>query len=189
MFKNYSYWIWKNIFNLKEVKNLNKFIMSNYCSVEDKQHHAYHLDGTSKKNVETYVIKYEKIKSYISNALELAYDANKKQFGFDIWPYHNMDSCLYNIYSENKNANYDWHIDQGNSPYADIKFTLIINLSEKEFEGGDLFLQEGNDIEVKELKEIGNMILFKSYTRHMVTPVTKGERRNLVLFLTGPNFK
>jgi predicted 2-oxoglutarate/Fe(II)-dependent dioxygenase YbiX len=39
------------------------------------------------------------------------------------------------------------------------------------------------------LKEIGGMIMFKSSTRHMVTPVLDGERKNLTLFLDGPNFK
>ena len=66
---------------------------------------------------------------------------------------------------------------------------MIINLSEKPFEGGDLFLQETGSVKVEELKKPGTFIIFKSHTRHMVTPVTKGERRNLVLFLTGPNFK
>ena len=67
--------------------------------------------------------------------------------------------------------------------------TNTINLSEENFEGGNLYLQENNDIPVPELKERGSMVFFKSYIRHMVTPVTKGERRNLVVFLTGPNFK
>ena len=75
------------------------------------------------------------------------------------------------------------------SPYVDIKFTLIINLSEKPFEGGDLSLQITNEIKVPELKERGSMIFLKSHSRHRVAPVTKGERRNLVLFLKGPNFK
>ena len=70
-----------------------------------------------------------------------------------------------------------------------MKFTMIINLSEKPFEGGDLFLQETGNMEVKELKKPGTYMIFKSHTRHMVTLVTKGERKNLVLFLTGPNFK
>ena len=96
---------------------------------------------------------------------------------------------MYNIYSEDEKANYDWHIDNDSNPYADIKFTFIINLSEEPFEGGDLFLQINNDIKVHELKERGSMIFLKSHSRHRVTPVTKGERRNLVLFLTGPNFK
>ena len=70
-----------------------------------------------------------------------------------------------------------------------MKFTMIINLSEKPFEGGDLFLQETGNVKVEELKKPGTFIIFKSHTRLMVTPITKGERRNLVLFLTGPNFK
>lgn len=189
MASHHPYWFWKNVLSLKQIKQLNKLIMSNYSFLEDEKYHAHNPDGTTKKNVETYVIFYKKLRKYISHALDLAYDTNKKEFDFDIWPYKDNDTCLYNIYSKDKKANYDWHMDADISPYSDIKFTLIINLSEKPFEGGDLFLQMNNDIMVKELKEIGSMIFFKSHTRHMVTPVTKGERRNLVLFLTGPNFK
>jgi predicted 2-oxoglutarate/Fe(II)-dependent dioxygenase YbiX len=31
--------------------------------------------------------------------------------------------------------------------------------------------------------------MFPSFIRHMVTPVTEGVRKNLVLFLNGPNLK
>jgi hypothetical protein len=155
------YWLWKNVLSLKEIKHLNKLIMSNYSREEEKKQQARHPDGQPKKNVKTYVILYKQLKEYISKLLDKAYDANLIAYNFDLWPYRDED----------------------------IKFTVIINLSEKPFEGGDLFLQITNDIKVPELKERGSMIFLKSHSRHMVTPVTKGERRNLVLFLKGPNFK
>ena len=183
------YWYWDNQFTLKEVKKLNKLIMSNYDFVEPQKHTAHNPDGTSKKNLDSYVIYYRKVKPYISKLLDFAYEANRKAYGYDIWKYSDTDTCLYNFYNSDKKSNYDWHIDEDPDPYTDIKFTMIINLSEKPFEGGDLFLQATSDTKVKELKKPGTFIIFKSHNRHMVTPVTKGERRNLVLFLTGPNFK
>jgi len=183
------YWFWKNVLSLKEIKHLNKLIMSKYFCKEPKEKHAHYVDGRSKKNVKTYIIFYKELKKYISKLVDTAYDVNLKSYGFELWPYRDEDTCLYNIYSEDEKANYDWHIDNDSNPYADIKFTFIINLSEEPFEGGDLFLQINNDIKVHELKERGSMIFLKSHSRHRVTPVTKGERRNLVLFLTGPNFK
>lgn len=183
------YWYWDNQFTLKEVKKLNKLIMSNYDFLEPKKAGAHNQDGTSKKNLDSYIIHYKKVKPYISKLLDLAYEANRKAYGYDLWKYNDTDTCLYNFYTSDKKANYDWHIDKDLDPYADMKFTMIINLSEKPFEGGDLFLQETGSVKVEELKKPGTFIIFKSHTRHMVTPVTKGERRNLVLFLTGPNFK
>tara|TARA_R110000787_G_scaffold118244_1_gene229072 strand:+ start:3944 stop:4513 length:570 start_codon:yes stop_codon:yes gene_type:complete len=183
------YWFWKDVLSSKEVKHLNQFIMKNYLCEEEKSRAATSANGKSKKNVKTYVVNYKKIKNYISKLLEKAYDTNTKGYDFDLWPYKDEDICLYNIYSSDKKADYDWHIDGDNKAYCDIKFTLLINLSEENFEGGNLYLQENNDIPVPELKERGSMVFFKSHIRHMVTPVTKGERRNLVVFLTGPNFK
>ena len=72
----------------------------------------------------------------------------------------------------------------------DIKFTVLINVSEEKYSGGKFKLMHGGKPEhVKELDEPGNMIMFRSYTLHKVEPVTKGERKTLTLFLTGPNFK
>lgn len=189
MANHHPYWFWDKMLNPKQIKTLNKLIMSKYAFKEPKEHQAFNEDGTSKKNVDSYVIFYKEIKSYIRPLLDYVFDTNRKEYGYDIWDYDDKDTCLYNIYTTDKKSNYDWHIDEEISPYSDIKFTMIINLSEKPFEGGDLFLQKTGDIEVKELKSTGSMIIFKSHTRHMVTPITKGERRNLVLFLTGPNFK
>lgn len=189
MANHHPYWYWENQLTLKEIKKLNKLIMSNYDSIEPQTHKAHDLKGVSKKNLDSYIINYQKVKPYVSRLLDLAFEANRKSYGYDIWKYRDADTCLYNVYPSNKQSNYDWHVDEDPDPYADMKFTMIINLSEKPFVGGDLFLQKGDEIEVKELKKPGTFIIFKSYTRHMVTPVTQGERRNLVLFLTGPNFK
>ena len=43
--------------------------------------------------------------------------------------------------------------------------------------------------EVVELNTPGNVIMFKSFINHKVSPVISGERRTLALFLSGPNFK
>ena len=183
------YWYWDNKLNLKEVKKLNKLIMSKYDFIEPNKHKAFNEDGSLKKNTDSYVITYKKVKVYISKLLDLVYKTNRETFAYDIWKYTDIDTCLYNIYKSDKSSNYDWHIDEDQNPYADIKFTMIINLSEKPFTGGDLFLQQSHQYDVKELRKPGTFVIFKSHTRHMVTPVTQGERKNLVLFLTGPNFK
>jgi predicted 2-oxoglutarate/Fe(II)-dependent dioxygenase YbiX len=44
-------------------------------------------------------------------------------------------------------------------------------------------------MKIKELNNSGNTIMFKSAINHKVTPVTKGERRTLAIFLYGPAFK
>jgi Rps23 Pro-64 3,4-dihydroxylase Tpa1-like proline 4-hydroxylase len=182
------YWYWNKVLSLKEIKKINKFIINNYDELEDESFKATDINNKSKKNTNTYIIGYPKVKKYIHNLVENCYIINNRNYNYDLWPY-DKQGCHYNIYKGNEKSNYDWHTDASREPYSDMKLTVLINLSEKPFEGGDLFLQENNTIEVKELKEIGSMIMFKSHIRHMVSPVTNGERKNLTLFLTGPNFK
>jgi PKHD-type hydroxylase len=38
-------------------------------------------------------------------------------------------------------------------------------------------------------KGLGKVVLFPSFMLHRVTPVTKGIRRSLVVWVTGPAFK
>lgn len=184
-----SYWYWFNVLDLKTIKKINKFISSNYDSLENDDQKAKDSNNILKKNTETYLIKYKKIKPYISKLIEDAFIVNERDFGYDLFDMKDNIFCNYNVYKSSNNANYDWHTDGSLHPYNDIKLTLIINLSEKKFEGGDLYLQLNNEIHVKELKEIGSMIMFTSYSRHTVTPVLKGERKNLSIFLEGPKFK
>jgi PKHD-type hydroxylase len=184
------YWYFPNVLNLKEIKKLNKFINTNYDKEEDKKLKAVDNNNNLKKFLTTYLIKYTKIKPFIKNIVDRCYRINRENFGYDLFKIsEELDMCNYNIYSDNLNDRYDWHIDCSSAPYSDIKLTILINLSEKEFEGGDFYLQQTNDCIVNELRNIGSAIMFISHTRHRVTPVTKGIRKNLALFLQGPSFK
>jgi hypothetical protein len=184
----FQYWYWKNILNLKNIKKLNKFILSNYSSLEEEKYKAKDNNNVIKKHLNTFLISYTKIKPYISKLIDDCYLINKKNFGYDLW---NIDNgiCNYNIYKSENKDNYGWHVDASGNPYSDIKLTVLINLSESNFEGGDFYIQDTNEHKIDELKETGSMVMFKSNIRHMVTPVTKGIRKNLAIFLEGPNFK
>ena len=70
-------------------------------------------------------------------------------------------------------------------PY-DIKMTFLLNLSEEPYEGGDFIIDKKPQ---PFFREPGTAILFKSYIKHEVTPVTKGERISLSYFMCGPKFQ
>ena len=58
-----------------------------------------------------------------------------------------------------------------------------------EFEGGFFQVKNENDkIKTLEMKK-GRAWFFPSYTLHRVTPVTKGIRKSLVIWVGGPPFK
>ena len=44
--------------------------------------------------------------------------------------------CNYNIYSSKTKDHYGWHYDQCTAIDMDMKFTVLINLSEKHYQGG-----------------------------------------------------
>lgn len=71
------------------------------------------------------------------------------------------------------------------------KLSLTINLSNpRSYEGGDFEIQRDDDIEVvTEGRGQGNMILFPSFLPHRVTPVTRGTRYSLVIWLLGRPFR
>tara|TARA_B100000131_G_scaffold83870_1_gene80824 strand:+ start:4949 stop:5551 length:603 start_codon:yes stop_codon:yes gene_type:complete len=84
---------------------------------------------------------------------------------------------------------YGWHTDgsvKGDGPPR--KLSLTIQLSDpNDYEGGD-FQLHGTKLSTV-AKERGLTVCFPSYTLHQVTPVTKGVRKSLVVWLVGPPFK
>ena len=99
-----------------------------------------------------------------------------------------LDSIQYTEYYEG-GGHYDWHVDIGPYPINSRKISMSILLSDpSEYEGGDLELWTGGD--VKTIERIkGSAILFPSFTMHRVTPVTKGVRKSLVLWVGGDSYK
>ncbi|BAT22031.1 ferrochelatase [Yellowstone lake phycodnavirus 1] len=92
----------------------------------------------------------------------------------------------YTVYNSEDEGFYDWHIDMGPGK-ANRKLSLVCQLSDtSEYEGGELQINTG--VIIVPEKEKGTVIIFPSYLLHRVTPVTKGVRRSLVLWIEGPPF-
>lgn len=183
------YWYWHDTLNLKKIKQLNRLVEKNYLEEENKDLAAIGPNGEKLKNVATKIINYSEVKKHISHIVESVFLINRDHFGYDLFNISGQMGLHYNVYDSKTKDSYDWHIDRSLFPNSDMKLTVIINLSEKSFEGGDLFIQQTEIVGIPELKQIGTVIAFPSYVRHKVTPVTKGVRKNLVLFFSGPNFK
>jgi PKHD-type hydroxylase len=64
---------------------------------------------------------------------------------------------------------------------------MSVQLSEPdEYEGGEL---EFLNFEQPIPKDIGSLIVFPSYLVHRVNPVTRGLRRSMVSWISGPPFR
>jgi len=122
--------------------------------------------------------------------LEYAHQANRAAFGFDI---SYLADIQFTTYTEEKQGHYDWHIDtfwDSNSNY-DRKLSVTVQLSDpSEYEGGCFELDpQYEQPDPEHLKMKGTVLVFPSFIRHRVTPVTKGVRKSLVAWIEGPCFR
>ena len=125
---------------------------------------------------------------WIYNRLEtLVSSMNEKFFRFKLTQF--VDQIQLSNYDCNVNGHYSWHIDMGGTNTPSRKLSLVLQLSDHEsYEGGDLEIQTSNGIQ-KVPKKQGFLVAFPSWTLHRVTPVTKGNRQSLVLWVAGPRFE
>ena len=112
--------------------------------------------------------------------------ANNKLWSFDIVGMG--EEIQYTEYHDSVKGHYDWHMDVGERlPFR--KISVTIQLSEADdYEGGELQFMTGNTVR-NAPKGRGVTILFPSFVLHKVTPVTKGTRRSLVIWVSGPPFR
>ena len=112
--------------------------------------------------------------------------ANNNHFGFDGMKI--TEAAQFTHYHEG--GFYDWHMDndvhgKNQSPVRKISMTLLLS-DPSTFEGGELEITSKGKI--AKLKQ-GQAIFFASWLQHRVKPVTKGERKSLVMWFGGPSFK
>jgi PKHD-type hydroxylase len=103
-------------------------------------------------------------------------------------------SIQYTEYHATDEGRYDWHMDMGHGETSCRKLSTSILLSNSsDFEGGEFQFfkggKAGEEIMKYPLDNPGDMVIFPSYMIHRVTPVTKGIRRSLVLWIGGEPFK
>lgn len=84
---------------------------------------------------------------------------------------------------------YGWHVDIGAGRLANRKLSLVAPLTDPaEYEGGEF--QVFHDHEPTPIPmPLGRILAFPSYILHRVTPVTKGVRRTLAVWVSGPPFR
>ena len=92
-------------------------------------------------------------------------------------------------YTAEQGAHYDWHHDvQWNGQSAqDRKLSVTVQLSgADEYEGGDF---EFDEVKTNaDFRSKGTVLVFPSYLRHRIHPVTSGTRRALVAWFFGPRW-
>ncbi len=107
------------------------------------------------------------------------------------------DEFQYGEYHSDEEGHYDWHMDMlldgtiqaSMHSTRKLSMTLLLNEPGVDYEGGEFQFNLGNvdDPCIPAMKK-GRIILFPSFLIHRVKPVTKGVRKSIVIWVTGPKF-
>jgi predicted 2-oxoglutarate/Fe(II)-dependent dioxygenase YbiX len=112
--------------------------------------------------------------------------ANKTHFDFEISGItHNLQLIEYDIKDEHNPGHYNWHVDAGNGDVAVRKISYVAQISDpRDYEGCELVVNNFGH-EITATKERGSIHMFPSYMVHKVTPITRGKRFSLVIWVHG----
>jgi hypothetical protein len=120
--------------------------------------------------------------------------ANGHAWRFDIRGSQAVQALAYG-----EGGHYTWHQDSCGLSEGGLirKLSVMIPLSSPdEYEGGNFEILstsgrdgEGQIVQVAEAAKPGSVVVFPAYVQHRVTRITRGFRRSLVAWLTGPPFK
>ena len=147
----------------------------------------FKLDVEYRRSKISWVPKIEKFKWLYEKLGIMTNEANENLWNFDIVGM--SEPIQYTEYDKSYKGYYDWHMDIGNGDISKRKISFTIQLSEPwEYEGGELQFMISKDI-ITFAKERGSVICFPSFFMHRVRPVTKGNRKSLVLWISGPPYR
>lgn len=116
-------------------------------------------------------------------------EANDNYFRFDIKGFENVQFGKYGV-----GDYYDWHTDNTNIDQKKEqirKLSLTVQLSDPDsYEGGEFQFFNGAKPEIiPNIQKQGSIVVFDCGSWHRVTPVTKGIRYSMVMWVVGSNFK
>lgn len=111
---------------------------------------------------------------------------NSRNYRFDIT---GLETLQYTVYHGEEGGHYDWHMDYGPDNHRPRKLSLSLQLSDETcYDGCDLQFQTGPGSGDAPRRR-GALIAFPSFVLHRVTPITRGTRKSLVIWATGPEFR
>ena len=121
--------------------------------------------------------------SWVSSICDrYAHQANKSAWNFHISGQQEPQFTKYE-----KDQFYDFHEDSSKFENNMRKLSLTISLSNPDtYDGGEFEFFDGTK---PDIKDQGTVIVFPSFVRHRVTPVTRGIRYSLVNWFVGKQFK
>lgn len=182
-------WLWADDrFSIDELNNIVKmgesFPLGQASTVGANQGTALTEKRASQVS---WISRNEQTEWLYQRVADIAYEMNSKWYRFDLSGLY--ENFQYTVYDGARGPeHYDWHIDMLDKGNVTRKMSMVIQLSNPfDYEGGELWIQGASDEILP--KKRGLIHIFPSFMRHRVTPVTKGIRRSLVIWVSGPEFR
>lgn len=129
--------------------------------------------------------------SLVKTIWKYAQEASRNSFDVDIRYINELQFTTYRG-SKKKPGKYGWHHDvnfKNPAPYhRKLSFTLQLS-DPKDYEGGEFEFDPDIDPLPEEAKQKGTVLVFPSFYKHQVKPVTKGTRHSLVTWVEGPHWR
>lgn len=145
------------------------------------------IDGNTRKSLTGWIMCNDETQFIYEKLGWISRQINGQFFDFDIWGFN--EHLQYTVYNGEDEGHYTWHLDRGGVYDGPRKLSLVLQLSDPEdYDGGDLQIMDKSEPTVVK-KEKGLITAFPSFVLHRVTPVTRGIRKTLVIWLTGPKFR
>lgn len=117
-----------------------------------------------------------------------AVTSNKDYWNFNIDPA--ITELQYTEYYSSQGGHFDWHDDVLLETNTHRKLSIVLQLSDpSEYTGGNFEMESRFNFNNTEFKKQGSILVFPSFLRHRVTPVTSGTRYSCVSWIHGPEWK
>lgn len=181
---------WSDLFTQDELDQIEQ-----YCNTFDMTPGTINTDNgentTVRKSNVAWINRNQDCEWFFSKIESAVNKINTRFFGFDIYHLRQMQYTLYN----EEGSHYDWHWDmyysgpfEGDTPMQ-RKVSAVLQLSNPEdYEGGELELSPGGLIKSIP-KQRGYLSVFPGFIVHRVTPIISGERKTLVAWFSGPDWR
>ena len=183
-----AYHKWFSEENCQKIIDLGKTFKPKEATIIGSQ-----IDTTIRRSTVRWLSKFEpRCFTLFQTVKDLFEAANSQVFGFDLTY---LNELQFTEYQADVRGKYDWHRDLlwvVKDSKVQRKLSMVVQLSKPEdYEGGKLELDfEGNAESLPDkMIDQGSVIMFPSFTRHRVTPVTRGTRYSLVSWYAGPPFR
>lgn len=188
----YPYVFWDDAFTDEEIQKLIE-----YCEGEELEEGI--VFGGLNENIRKSKIKFFDYGNidlhwFFHRMNEVIRLINNRWYGFDLNGYGEFQ---YTTYDASRKEHYDFHTDMGfgelKSPEnmyepRKLSLTLTLNTPVIDFKGGDFEIQLGHKEPLVCPQQKGRILAFPSFLLHRVTPVLEGNRKSIVIWVTGPKW-